>query len=134
MLLSHGSRRSMVEFIGPYSCPLFEICMAYADWNISHSKKKWARCNQKCILVFIQSTGYSCQVFIKREFSWQIFKKIRMTNFMNICPLGAKLFPADRRTKGQTDMTMLIVAFRNFANACKETLCQSTIQCSCNDK
>ena len=32
---------------------------------------------------------------------------------MKIRPLGAELFHADR----QTDMTKLIVAFRNFANA-----------------
>jgi hypothetical protein len=29
------------------------------------------------------------------------------------------LFHANRRTEGQTDMAMLIVAFRNLANACK---------------
>ena len=38
---------------------------------------------------------------------------------MKICQLGTKLFLADRPTEGQTDMTMLIVAFRNFPNACK---------------
>ena len=32
---------------------------------------------------------------------------------MKICPVGAKLFHADRRT----DMTKLIVTFRNFAKA-----------------
>ena len=42
-----------------------------------------------------------------------------MTNFMKICPMGTKLFHADRPTDEQTDMTMLIVASRNFANACK---------------
>ena len=31
---------------------------------------------------------------------------------MKICPVGAELFHADRRT----DMTKLTVAFRNFAN------------------
>ena len=36
-------------------------------------------------------------------------------NFMNICPVGAKLF----RVNGQTDMTKLTAAFRNFANAPK---------------
>jgi hypothetical protein len=41
---------------------------------------------------------------------------------MQIRPVGAELFHAeggqtDRRTDGQTDMTRLIVAFRNFANA-----------------
>ena len=34
---------------------------------------------------------------------------------MKICPLGAELFPAD----GQTDMTNVIVGFRNFAKAPK---------------
>jgi hypothetical protein len=33
--------------------------------------------------------------------------------FMHIRPVGAELFHAD----GQTDMTKLMVAFRNFANA-----------------
>ena len=34
---------------------------------------------------------------------------------MKFRPVGAELFNAD----GRTDMTMLIVAFRNFANAPK---------------
>jgi Fe-S-cluster formation regulator IscX/YfhJ len=42
-------------------------------------------------------------------------------NFMKIRPVGAKLFHADgqtdRQTSGLTDMTKLIVAFRNFENA-----------------
>jgi len=39
---------------------------------------------------------------------------------MEICPVGAELFHAGvRRVGGQTDMTKLIVAFRNFANAPK---------------
>jgi hypothetical protein len=33
-----------------------------------------------------------------------------------ICPVGAELFHADRRT----DMTKLTVAFRNFANVLKK--------------
>jgi len=36
---------------------------------------------------------------------------------MKICPVGAELFHAERRT----DMTKLIVAFQNFANALKNT-------------
>ena len=43
-----------------------------------------------------------------------------MSNFMKIRPVGAELFHADRRTDGQTDMTKIIVAFRNFVNAPKE--------------
>ena len=36
---------------------------------------------------------------------------------MKIRPLGDEFFHAHRRIDRQTDMTMLIVAFRNFANA-----------------
>jgi len=36
---------------------------------------------------------------------------------MKIRPVGGELFHADRRADGRTDMTKLIVAFRNFANA-----------------
>jgi hypothetical protein len=45
---------------------------------------------------------------------------------MNVRPVGAELFHAGGRTDGwvdgQTDMTKLIVAFRNFANRPKEPL------------
>jgi hypothetical protein len=34
--------------------------------------------------------------------------------------MGAQLFHADGRTDGHTDMTELIVALRNFANAPKK--------------
>ena len=44
-----------------------------------------------------------------------------MYDFMKMCPVGAELFHAD----GWTDMTKLIVAFRNFVNAPKND--QSTI-------
>jgi len=37
----------------------------------------------------------------------------QISNFMKIRPFGAEPFHAD----GQTDVTKLIVAFRNFANA-----------------
>jgi hypothetical protein len=40
---------------------------------------------------------------------------------MEIRPIGAQLFHADRlrdgQTEGRTDMTEIIVAFPNFANA-----------------
>ena len=39
---------------------------------------------------------------------------------MKILPMGAELFHVDRRTDGQTDMTKIIVAFRNFTNAPKD--------------
>jgi hypothetical protein len=51
---------------------------------------------------------------MKMGFSRQIFrKKTQISNLTKICPVGAELFHAD----GRTDLTKLIVAFRNFAKA-----------------
>ena len=44
-------------------------------WNISQSKKKWARCDKKCILVCMWSTGYSCRILMKFLFPRRIFEK-----------------------------------------------------------
>jgi hypothetical protein len=53
---------------------------------------------------------------MKLEFFSTDFQKILISNFMTIWPVGAELLHVGR----QTDMTKLIVTFRNFANAPKE--------------
>jgi hypothetical protein len=45
-----------------------------------------------------------------------------MSCFIKIRPVGAELFHADGQTDGQTDMTKIMVAFSNFANAPKDRL------------
>jgi hypothetical protein len=50
-----------------------------------------------------------------------------MSNFKKIRPVGDELLDADRWTDGRTDMTKLIVAFRNFAKAPKNMLDGSTL-------
>ena len=56
---------------------------------------------------------YSCHISMKLEFSRDILEQIfKMSNYIKIRPIGTELFHADR----QSDMTKLIVAFRNFAN------------------
>ena len=52
---------------------------------------------------------------MKLEFDRKIFEKYSIPNFIKILPVRAELFHADRRT----DITKLIVASRNFANAPK---------------
>jgi hypothetical protein len=52
---------------------------------------------------------------MKLGLSRQIFEKTWMSNFIKIRPVKGELFHAD----GQTDLTKLIVAFHNFANAPK---------------
>jgi hypothetical protein len=45
----------------------------------------------------------------------RFLKNTQISNFINICPLGAELFHAD----GQTDMVKLIVAFHCFGKKLK---------------
>jgi len=47
---------------------------------------------------------------MKLTFSWRIFENIQISNFVKIRPEGAELFHVD----GQTDMTKLIVTFRDY--------------------
>ena len=53
---------------------------------------------------------------MKTEFSRQIFEKYSNIKFRENSSVGAQLFHAD----GQADMTKLIIAFRNSANAPKK--------------
>jgi len=52
---------------------------------------------------------------MKLEFSWQVFRDNQIPNFMKFCPVEAKMIHAE----GQTDITDLIVAFRNLVNMAK---------------
>jgi hypothetical protein len=62
----------------------------------------------KCVLVFAQSTRYSCQILMKLEFCRHIFEKYSNVKFHENPSI---------LTDGRTDVTKLIVAFRNFAKA-----------------
>jgi hypothetical protein len=51
-------------------------------WNVSHSKKNWARYDRKCISVyFMWSDHYTCQILIKLERTWQIYENCSNTKF-----------------------------------------------------
>ena len=82
--------------------------------NIFHSKKNWARYDRKYILVFMWSNRHSCQMLMKLEIFWTDIRKILK------CKISVQWEPScSMRTDGQTDMTELIDAFSNFANAPK---------------
>ena len=78
-------------------------------WNISPSKKQWARYDTKHTLVFMQGTLYFCHILMRLEFSRQASEKFSNIKFHEN-PFGeSRVVPC-----GRTDMTKLIVAFRNF--------------------
>jgi hypothetical protein len=78
-------------------------------WNVSHFTNNSERCCHKCAHLFMLSNRYSCQTLIKLKFSPTDFsEKVQISSFIK--------FHRVVRC-GQTDMTNLIVAFRNFAKA-----------------
>ena len=85
-------------------------------WNIFHSKKNCTRYDKKLVLVFKLSTSYSCPILMKLEFSGQIFEKYSNIKVIKIRPIGTEFYPCGQ-TDIRWDMTKVIVAFRNFANA-----------------
>ena len=72
-------------------------------WNISHSKKKWARYDQKSVLVFRQSTRYYCQVLL---YLGQCFGKYWSTKFHYNTSSDSRVVPCgrtDERKDGRAD-------------------------------
>jgi hypothetical protein len=59
--------------------------------------------------------------FNETRIFWTDFRKtLKISYFMKKFPVGAELFHAERRADRPTEMTKLIVSFRNFANAPKK--------------
>jgi hypothetical protein len=78
-------------------------------WNISHSRKNWARYYPKYYIGLHVILSNINETWI---FSTDFRKILQISNFMKMRLVEAEFFHADRRT----DMTKLVVAFRRFAN------------------
>jgi hypothetical protein len=91
-----------------------------ACWGFLRPKKSdgfgrvW---KNKCGLVFMSNIRYSCQILVSLEFSRRIFAKYHVSwksvQWEQSCSMW---------TDERTDVTKLIVAFQNFANAHKNWL------------
>jgi hypothetical protein len=66
----------------------------------------------------IKSTRYTCLILMKLNFLHIFSKNTEESNFMKVRPVGAEFL----HSEGRTDITKLIVAFHNFANAPKNNL------------
>jgi len=92
--------------------------------NISHFNKNLARYYHKYTCIFTQSLLYSSEVLMNLEFSPRFSKKAQISTCMKINLEAAELHAAwktGRRTDRQTEITKLLVALRNFANALKNS-------------
>jgi len=92
------------------------------------------RDDQNCMLVFMQSTRYSCRVLTNLPFLDVFSKNTQKSNITKICQWEPEPSCPCGQTDGQTDMTKLIVAFCNFANAPENGLVKNwvfnSVKCS----
>jgi hypothetical protein len=107
---------TLLTFCVPYQMLLNSLIRKHMYSYISENN--FGSSNQ--ILVPTGYNLYSCQILMQLEISRQIFQKYSNIRFDENSSNGsrvAELFHAYWRT----DVTKLIVAFRNFANASKKT-------------
>jgi len=75
------------------------------------------RYDQNCMLVFMYSARYSCQILMKLEFSQHIFEIYSNYKFHENSSSVRQVVPCGRTVcLRRTDVKKLIVAFHNFAN------------------
>jgi hypothetical protein len=84
--------------------------------NIPHSQKNSAKFCQ-CTYIGLRVKFPFFLSSIKVKIFRQILEKYSNINFAKIHPVGTEFYHADVQTDSQTDMTKLVVVFRNFANA-----------------
>jgi hypothetical protein len=89
-------------------------------WNIYYFKKNSPRWYRICTQVFMYSTRYNCHVLMKIEISRQIFEKSSNIIFPENPFREIRVVPCGR-TEKWINLTKLLDAFRNFANAPNET-------------
>ena len=71
------------------------------------------------MLVFVYRTSYSCKFLIKVKFYRRVLEKYGHNKFYENPSSGSRVGPCGW-ADGQTDMTKIIVVFRNFENAPKK--------------
>jgi hypothetical protein len=76
-------------------------CLYKFGLKTSHSQRKWARYDQKCLLVFMYSTRHFCQILMKPEYSSRFSENTQISTSMKIRPVGAELIHEERRTDRQ---------------------------------
>ena len=105
----------------------FWFSLQFNVWGFPYSKKNWARCDQKCILVFMWSTPYVCQISMTHAFSWQIFEKYSDIKLHENPSIGNRVVSCgqtERETDVQDESNSHFSLF--CANAPSKKLCVRT--------
>jgi len=123
--LSHNRHDFRIKVTEHKMCVL--IFSTPLVWNIFYSRKKWARCGQKCILVVMWSARYSCQILVQPEFSRHIFEISLNTKFHKNQSSGSRV----PWVQTYRNMTTVIVTSRRFANEANQISSRSSNQATC---
>ena len=101
----------------PYVKCAFKFSLQIQPVNMSHSNKNWVSHDHKCILVIIWRAPLILSEFNK---TWILSTYLRKILKYPITRKSVQWeLSCFMRTNGRTDMTKLIAAFWNFANAPK---------------
>jgi hypothetical protein len=119
--LINGTTLGKIQYFRKMS---FVIFSATFIWNISHSKKNPARYYYTCT---VHRSSYEVPVFLARlNETWvfsTVFEKSSNTKFLENPSSCGRIFCADIQTDGgHTDLTKLIVSFRNCVKAPKKEM------------
>ena len=104
--LSH-ERKGFRKKVIVHKMDILIPCTA-SSWNISLSKKNWARDEHKFTFFFIEITRHSCPILTKLEVCRHIFEKYSNIKFHENPSSGSWVVAS-----GLTDMAKLTVAFLN---------------------
>ena len=85
----------------------------------SKSKKKWARYDHKCLLGFIKSNNYPCQILMNLEFSRQILKNSPNMKVHENPSSESRVVPCGQTDRWTDRHDEANITFRYFTNAPK---------------
>jgi len=71
--------------------------------NIFHPKKNWATYDQTFVSVFMSVTRYSCPIWVKLEFSWQIFENCLNIKFNENPSIESRAVPCGQTHRHDED-------------------------------
>jgi hypothetical protein len=116
------------------------LCLWFSLQRLSETfyiPRELSETRSKHILLFMPRTRYSCPIWMKLEFSRQIFENYRNVNILFYSNIklhenwfsGCRVVPCGGQAYGQTDMTNLIEDIRNFATTPKSNDSHHNMRC-----
>ena len=92
---------------------IYNFCLKYVSF-LEEMSEIWSKMHIGVHVKYPLFLSYFNEIWL---FTTSFWKNIQISNLMETLSVVAMLLQADKRIDRRTDMTKLIVDFRNFANA-----------------